>query len=290
MTDLPTADRPTPTRPPAEAPPEGACDAHVHILGGDFAPSPARVENPAPVGDLDAWLDLLRAHLDALGIPRVVVVHSILYGGDNAVTLEAVRRLGNRARAVALMAADAADAALDALAAANVKAIRLNYVHGGLLDWAGAKALAPRLADRGMHLQMLLHADRHMEEIAGDARALPCPLVIDHCGWPADMATGPEAPGFRALCGALAEGHVYAKLSAPYRLLDEEEGADAHACALVAANPERCLWGSDWPHIMLGGARRPEAGALLDAFHRQVPDPAHRRAILADNPERLYGF
>lgn len=287
MTDIPAADPPTPTRPPAEAPPENACDAHVHILGDDHPPSPGRVEDPAPVGDLDAWLDLLRAHLAALGTPRVVIVHSIVYGGDNTVTFRAVRRMGEIARGIALVRAEVSETELDVLAHARCKGVRLNYVHGGLLDWAGAKALAPRLAARGMHLQILLHADRHMDEIAGDVRALPCPLVIDHVGWPAEMGAGPDAPGFRTLRGLLADGHAYAKLSAPYRL-----GADAtaHVRALVDASPERCLWGSDWPHIMLGGAPRPEAGALLDAFHGQVPDAAHRRAILVDNPARLYGF
>ena len=273
---------------PSVRAPLGACDAHVHMLSGpEHALSPTRSENPADIGRYEDWLALFRLHLGTLGGTRTVIVQSILYGTDNTVTLETVERLGDAARAVVLVTEDVSEGTLDDLARRGAMGVRLNYVHGGVLDWAGAKALAPRLAARGMHLQMLLHADRHFEEVAEDARALPCPLVIDHCGWPADMSSGPQSPGFAALCDAVAEGHVWAKLSAPYRLPGD---ADPYARALAAANPERCLWGSDWPHIMLNGAPIPDAGALLDRFMEQVPDARDRQRILVDNPAALYGF
>jgi predicted TIM-barrel fold metal-dependent hydrolase len=41
---------------------------------------------------------------------------------------------------------------------------------------------------------------------------------------------------------------------------------------------------------MLADAARPDAGALLDAFHDAVPGAAPRRAILVETPARLYGF
>ncbi|PRY94746.1 putative TIM-barrel fold metal-dependent hydrolase [Hasllibacter halocynthiae] len=276
---------------PTTRAPLGACDAHVHMLSGpEHALSGTHAESPAEIGGYEEWLTLFRLHLDTLGCTRAVIVQSILYGTDNTVTLETVERLGDMARGIVLVTGDVSDGTLDDLARRGAKGIRINYVHGGVLDWPGAKALAPRLAARGMHVQMLLHADRHMEEVAEDARALPCPLVIDHAGWPSDLGPGPRSPGFAALCDALKDGNVWAKLSAPYRLSPDWDDTDPFVRALVAANPERCLWGSDWPHIMLGGATMPDAGRLLDRFMEQVPDPGDRQRILVDNPARLYGF
>jgi predicted TIM-barrel fold metal-dependent hydrolase len=168
-------------------------------------------------------------------------------------------------------------------------AVRLNYVHGGVLSWDGAKAMAPALAEHGLHIQMLLHADRHIEDIAEDIRALPVPLVIDHLGWPAGPLT-PDSAGFQTLCALMAEGHVYTKLSAPYRMCDApyEEVADCTR-ALIEANPERCLWGSDWPHVMLNGAQMPRAAQLLDAVDAVIPDEATRRRIFVENPTHLFG-
>jgi predicted TIM-barrel fold metal-dependent hydrolase len=225
-----------------------------------------------------------------LGLSRGVVVHSILYGTDNRITLDAARALGPGYRSICLVTDAATEAELDALAEAGCVGIRLNYVHGGVLSWAGAKGLAPRLAARRMHLQMLMNTHLHMAEIAADVAALPCPVVFDHLGWP-DLSAGVAEPGFQALCGALAEGQAWVKLSGVYRLCDAPyAAADAFVAALVAANPERCLWGSDWPHIMLAEAQRPDSGALLNAFLRAVPDGGAQRQILVENPARLYGI
>jgi predicted TIM-barrel fold metal-dependent hydrolase len=287
---LPRADLPLdPPSRPREAPPSGACDAHVHLLAGDYPLWDGRVEDPAP-GALADWVARLDRHLDVLGMERVVVVHSILYGGDNAVTVDGVARLGPRARGIALVRDDATEAELDALAEAGMVGVRLNYVHGGILTWDGVCAMAPRLAARGMHVQMLANAHRHLAALAPAVRAMPVPVVFDHVGWP-DLAAGIAEPGFEALRTLVADGAAHVKLSGLYRLTGAPYDAAAeHVAALVRTNPERCLWGSDWPHIMLADAARPDAGALLDAFHDAVPSPADRRTILVDAPARLYGF
>lgn len=279
-----------PTKPDFDVP-EGACDAHVHMVAGanEFPLWDGRVEDPAPGLDFDGWLALFEAHLDTLGMARALIVHSILYGADNSVTIKAVRRLGQRARGVGLLPDGADEAEIDTLAAANMKAVRLNYVHGGVLTWDGAKAMAPALADRNMHIQMLAHADRHLRELASDVRALPCPVVFDHCGWPIDGLTA-ESEGFLALLALVAEGHAWVKLSAVYRFANDWSQAAPLIAALVAANPERCLWGSDWPHLMRANAPMPDAGDLLNAFGAVVTDDATRTRILVDNPAALFGF
>lgn len=274
-----------------EMAPKHACDTHVHLLAGvDELPLYAgRTQDPAQ--PYAAYLADYKAHLSNLGITRGVVVQSIFYGTDNTVTVNAVRDMGPGFKGIGLLADEATDADLDQFVAWNLKGVRLNYVHGGVLTWDGAKAMAPRLAARGLHIQMLMHADQHMVDLADDIAALPVPVVFDHIGWPSDMSKGASHHGFQALCSALCDGDAYVKLSGLYRLSNAPyTETDVYVRALVQANPERCLWGSDWPHIMLNGAEMPQGADLWHAFLRAVPDPDIRHQILVQNPARLYDF
>lgn len=281
-----------PSRPGRRAP-EGACDSHIHILG---APSDAplwegRAEDPAADWNYDDYLASWRAQMETLGISRTIVVQSILHGTDNGLTARALTALGHEnARGIGLVPDDATDDVLDALAREGFEGVRLNYVHGGVLSWDGVEAMAPRLADRGLHVQMLLKAEDHLPELAARIAAMPVPVVLDHMAWP-DLAAGVDAPGFRKLLDLVDQGRVWIKLSGVFRRCDAPfHDADAHVAALLAANPLRCLWGSDWPQIMLGGAHPATPGALLDAFDRVCPDADVRQAVIVDNPARLYGF
>ncbi len=293
--DTPSGERPSAQVPPQRAKephvraPVGACDAHIHIAAGrqDFALWEGRREDPPPGHGFEDWLGLLRGHLDTLGCTRGVIVQSILYGADNAITIEAVRRLGPQFRGVALVTSEVQDHTLDDLARARIRAVRLNLVHGGLLDWRAAMRLAPRLAERDMHLEILLHADRHLADIAGGIAGCPVPVVIDHAGWPSDGRA--DGSGIDRLCGLLSDGAAWTKLSALYRFATAGQGA-ALVRRLVEANPERCVWGSDWPHLMLGGVAMPDAGVLFDDFTDAIEDGGSRQRILVDNPARLYGF
>lgn len=295
--DKPDAIMPPPAQKPLVRAPAGACDAHVHLVGGmgEFDLWDGRVENPARHNDkegpdLDGWLALWRDQLDTLGFSRGVIVHSILYGADNSVTVEAVRRMGAGFKGVGLLEDGASAAQVAQMAEWNMAAVRLNYVHGGVLSWEGVQAMAPMLKDHGLHVQMLMHAHHHMEELAAGVRALPVDICFDHIGWP-DLKLGAKHEGVQKLCQLLSEGKTWVKLSALYRMCAAPyEAADDIVAALVAANPERCLWGSDWPHLMLADAKMPVAAELLDALHRVVTDDATRHRILVSNPATLYGF
>lgn len=266
--------------------PVGAWDAHVHLLGGpQHALSPNRVENPPAGIDFEGWLELYRTHLDALGCSRGLIVHSIIYGTDNTVTLDAVRRMGPNFKGVGLLADGATRKDIKHFAAANIVAVRLNYVHGGVLTWEGAKTMAPMLAECGMHIQMLLHADHHIQELAADIRALPVPLVIDHCGWPTTL--GADTAAIDTLCDLLAQGHIYVKLSAPYRLSNDIKTTSALIRRLIDANPTRCMWGSDWPHIMLNGAQKPKAADLADHI-LSLTSPEEQTQIFTNTAQTLF--
>jgi len=78
----------------------GACDCHTHVFGpaARYPFSPDRAYTPP-----DASVEQLVALHDSLGIERVVIVQPSPYGTDNSCTLDATRRLGDRARAVVVV-------------------------------------------------------------------------------------------------------------------------------------------------------------------------------------------
>ena len=291
----PKAQMPPPPRAPKVKMPAGGCDAHVHLVAGPEYPLwENRVEDPACDDsggpDFDGWLSLYQGHMDTLGADCGLIVHSILYGTDNTVTFEAVKRLGPRFKGVGLLSDGASDAEIADFAARRMVAVRLNYVHGGVLSWEGAQQMAPRLAEHGLHVQMLLNTHKHMEQLAESIPTLPTDLVIDHLGWP-KLSLTPKDAGFQSLLRLLDSGKVWVKLSAVYRLCPAPfEEAAPFVEALVKTNPDRLLWGSDWPHLMLADARMPQVSDLLDQFHDVVTDTQIRTKILASNPAALFGF
>ena len=276
--------------------PAGSCDSHVHVYGpfdrfpplieGRFAPT-----RETPVEDLlSLW--------DGLGIARGVIVHAIRAGADNAVTLDALRRHPDRLRGVALVDREVDDRTLDTLDAAGFRGVRINLlrqdgkpVASGGMDLDALLALAPRLAERGWHAQLWIETGDLME-LAPTLEKLPLTYVIDHMGRTM-VDKGVAYPGFRDFCDRLRSGRYWCKLSGADR--NTRTGAPfadtaPFMRALVAANPDRLVWGSDWPHVGHAPDAIPREADLLRLFFDCVPDADIRRRILVDNPARLYGF
>lgn len=287
---------------PAFALPEGACDCHVHVFGPaerfPFAPSRVFTPGPAPVEDLIALHG-------ALGLQRVVVVHGSSYGTDHRCTLAALRQLGARARGVAVIDASVSDAALREMHQAGVRGVRVNLETFGVRDPIAAGELlvktAIRVAPLGWHVQIFTNLSM-IDALRGVIESLPVALVVDHFGRP-DAVRGIPQPGFATLVALVKSGRVYVKLSAPYRISAQPDYADAAAIAraLIEANSDGMLWGSDWPHPggRPGVPRRPELiepfrpeddGAALNRLRSWTSDAAQLRKILCENPARLYGF
>jgi predicted TIM-barrel fold metal-dependent hydrolase len=289
---------------PAFDVPAGACDAHVHVFGPYFrfplwagrryTPGPASVES---------LLELQRA----LGLARVVVVQASPQGTDNACLVDALQRLpagGSQARGVAVVDERTTDDELKAMHRAGVRGVRVNLESAGEHDPALARrrleAAAARVAPFGWHVQTYTTLPL-LVAVAETIGALPVPLVIDHFGRPV-AAHGVAQPGFDALLALVRTGRVYVKLSAAYRISEHPDCADAapFARALADANPDRMLWGTDWPHPGGGGGpRSPEEvepfvpvddGRALNRLAEWIGDPARLAQILVDNPARLYGF
>jgi predicted TIM-barrel fold metal-dependent hydrolase len=284
--------------------PPGACDCHVHVVGDQqrFPMTPDRVYTP-PAAGADELLALQRR----LRFDRVVIVQPSFYGIDNAATLDGLRQLGpRRARGIAVIDDKTSPAALDDMVKAGVRGIRLNLETAGEIDPAALsrklQAALRQIAGRGWHVQIYTRLPV-IAALASELAALPVPLVVDHFGG-AQAALGAEQPGFGALTALVRSGKAYVKISGAYRvsrLAPDYADAAPLARALIAANPERIVWGTDWPHT--DSARPPgrpttdvspfqpiDDGLLLNQLPSWAPDAAIRRQILVDNPARLYGF
>ena len=226
---------------------------------------------------------------DTVGIGRMVVVQASVYGTQNEVTLDAVQQFGlHRARAVVVIDDSIDDAALRRMHERGVRGVRFNMVSGNGTPEEQLDALARRLAPLGWHIQIYAEGDK-LAEIAPRLAKLPVDVVIDHCGG-VKAALGTAHPQFQALLRLLDSGRVWIKLCS-YRASSAGQpwnDVAPNVKALVAAAPERCVWGTDWPHPQMDPA--PEAGLLFDQFVEWVPDAAVRQRVLVDNAQELYGF
>jgi 2-pyrone-4,6-dicarboxylate lactonase len=280
------------TRRPAVVFPPGSCDTHAHICG-PFRVHPyaaERIYTPP-----DATWPMYRRMLDTLGVERAVLTQPSVYGTDNTVLVEALAAGGQAVRGVAVVDPSVDDATLRALDAAGVRGVRINIVdrreNRNVLVLEEILPLARRIAPMGWHIEFLLQADA-VPDLAEACGALPVPVVLGHLGYVHADKGGAGNAGFQALLRWLDAGQCWVKLTGPYRISAEElpyRDVVPLAHALVAKAPERLLWGTDWPHVMMK-KRMPNDADIADLLLGWVPDEATRKAILVDNPETLYGF
>jgi len=282
--------------------PAHACDCHTHIIGDParFPFWPGRGYTPEPASP-----EQLAALHRALQIERVVIVTPSVYGTDNRSTLYGMRALGKVARGVAVIDEKTPQRDLDAMDAAGVRGIRLNLSNSAHNDVPTARRLiaaaVERVRPRNWHVQL----NTSLAVIAGvreQLRDTSVPIVIDHFGG-ARAARGLAQPGFADLVELVRSGRAYVKISAAYRVSQLPDYSDVAplAKALIAANPERIVWGSDWPHpdsanATGAAALRPrppipvDDGRVFNLLPTWAPDAATRQKILVENPARLYGF
>ena len=281
--------------------PRGACDCHVHVN-----PDPARFPFWSGRGytpPVATAADLL-ALQHALHLDRVVIVTPSVYGTDNAATLDGIRQLGlKRARGVAVIGPATTRPEIVAMRRAGVRGIRVNLESNGVTDPAAAAAnldaAVAQIRDVGWHVQLYTRLPL-IVALKDRLASLPMPVVFDHFGG-AKAALGVNQPGFDILLDLVRTGKAYVKISGAYRAsVMPPDYADVAplAKALIAANPDRIIWGSDWPHPG-PAAKTPfevnqpfpvDDGRLLNLLGEWAPNPVPRRRILVDNPARLYGF
>lgn len=267
--------------------PAGACDSHVHVFGpaARFPFSASSALTP-----VDAPRETLFALHRYLGITRCVIVQSLVHGFDNAVVEDAISAGGGHYLGVALVPHDVGDAELQRLQAAGFRGVRFNFMShlGQGASPQQVVALTGRLAPLGLHLQVHFES-RLIHELAPVLRQSAVPVVIDHMGR-VDAALGENHADFRALCTLMEDPRFHVKVSGVDRVSRHPPYADGVALArrLLQRFPERCFWGSDWPHP--NHHHVPDDGALVDLLALIAPEPDALEALLVHNPQRFYRF
>jgi len=278
--------------------PAGACDCHTHIHG-DTAKFPwfaGRTYTP----ELATPEEMLAVH-KALKIQRVVIVTPSVYGTDNSATLWGMQARGRDARGVAVIDAKTPEAELDAMHKAGVRGIRLNLATSGVSDPAVARKrfeeAAARMKNRKWHIQLNTNLGI-IAAMKDTLAASPVPIVFDHFGGAAPEK-GVQQPGFMEMAELVNAGKAYVKISVSAGPRDTYAGFAPLARVLIAANVERILWGTNWPHPNSGSGRKPtevtplwqvDNGTVLNQLPMWAPEAGVRKKILVENPARLYGF
>ena len=272
-----------PARTPA---PPDATDCHHHVYDGRFPIAPSATLKPG-----DATVADYRALQKRIGTSRHVVVQPSTYGTDNRLLVEALGQFGPEARGVAVVDTNVTDAELKALHAAGVRGIRFNLVQSGATTVDMIEPLSKRVEPLGWHVQIHMLGDG-IVQIKDLLARLPSQIVFDHLGRIPEPA-GANHPAFAVIRGLLDKGRTWMKLSGAY--IDTKAGppgyadTSALARAFAAANPERVVWGSDWPHPTEPGTK-PDDAVLFDLLAQWVPDQTARTRVLVRNPAELYGF
>jgi predicted TIM-barrel fold metal-dependent hydrolase len=276
------------TAPPQLQAPPRACDCHMHIYDAARFPMPP-FERAAPTNAAVAQYRQLQKRL---GTTRVIVVTPRNYATDNRVTLDALAQMAPSARGVAVVHPTVADAELKTLHAGGIRGIRFSLTdpQSAIVTHEMIEPLAKRVAALGWHVQINMTAD---QIAAAEAiwKRLPAQIVFDHIGQ-IPGAGGVSHPAYPVVRRLLDAGRAWVKLSVTYNnTKDGPPGyGDAVAVgrALVAAAPERLVWGSNWPHP--NETQKPDDARLFDLMARWAPDEATRRRIFVDNPAALYDF
>ncbi|MBR0908675.1 amidohydrolase family protein [Bradyrhizobium japonicum] len=283
--------------------PAQACDCHTHIHGDveKFPFFAGRVYTPEPASPEE-----MAALHKALRVERVVIVTPSVYGTDNSSTLFGMKARGATARGVAVIDDKTTEAQLDAMQADGFRGSRINLATGGVSDpnvgRARFTAAVERMKARGWHVQLYTTLPM-ISAIKELVLASPVPAVFDHFGG-LEASLGLEQPGFSDLVALVKSGKAYVKISGAYRssnLAPDYQDMVPYARALIAANPDRIVWGTDWPHPDSSRVegRKPtdiaplyqiDDGRLLNQLPVWAPDAEVRKKILVDNPARLYGF
>jgi len=278
---------PNPSK-PKYRPPAGAVDAHCHVFGPEakFPYAPERKYTPC-----DAPKEKLFALRDFLGFDKNVIVQASCHSKDNRAMVDALEASNNKAKGVAFVGEEVTDTELKWMDRAGVKGVRFNFIKR-LVDFTPRETLeriATRVADLGWHIVVYFEmAD--LAEMESFFTSLPTTVVVDHMACP-DVKKGLDNPDFQSFLRLLgANKNFYCKVTCPERFTVAGAPYDdvvPFARTIVERFPERVIWGTDWPHPNMP-KEAPDDGVITDMIPKIAPTAALQKALLIDNPMRLY--
>ncbi|MEA9601347.1 amidohydrolase family protein [Polynucleobacter sp. MG-28-Ekke-A2] len=262
--------------------PIGAVDTHAHVISAaSFVPDRSYT---SPEATEEQYIRML----DEVGMTYGVLIQVSVNGQDNEPMLKALRNHPQRLRGVAVPLLGQVDSYYQKMRDAGVVGIRMNLMFsGGGLDISKLEECDALARDWGWHIQFLLDAN-DLPALMPRMQNLKSTLVVDHMGY-LKTSVGLDSPGFKALVDLVRE-RAWVKVSGAYRLTDQAppyEDVVPYAQVLIDAAPERCVWGSDWPHVANWGVM-PSVAQLLESLASYAPDEGLRNRILCANPLKLY--
>jgi predicted TIM-barrel fold metal-dependent hydrolase len=278
----------TGTEPPKLKAPANATDCHHHIYDARFPPDPSATLRPP-----DALVDDYRALQKRIGTTRHVLVQPSTYGTDNRCHLEALAAFGPSARMVAVVNDKVSAEELKSMHGLGVRGIRFNLAQAGATTPEMLEPLSRRINELGWHIQINASAAKIMEIMPILEERVPSPIVFDHLAH-IPQPDGVNHPLYAKVRALIDKGRTWVKLSGAYA--DTKVGppsyadSSAVARAYAKAAPERCVWGSDWPHPTEQSKQLPDDAVLFDLLTDWVPDEKARHRVLVENPAALYDF
>ncbi|KAH6679011.1 hypothetical protein B0J14DRAFT_685879 [Halenospora varia] len=271
--------------------PRGAWDTHYHVFENEtYTFAPGRHFTPGT-----ATLSQLQELHSSIGVDNVCITHGFAYGADCSSWLDYMRRYKGKVRGVCVLDIDGiTDDTLDLYHHAGIRSVRLNFISSGAMhDLNKQMALIRREIEVGRsgpgvwNIQIQQPEMAHWPALRSIAAELSMPLVIDHFALIQGLSifkstsisadqlarelAGINSVGFAALLDALRDGNLYVKFSAPYRCLNDQPGyvdLETAARAMIAANPDRVLWGSDWPHTQRHHLRKGKDPTAIEPFQQ----------------------
>ena len=264
--------------------PRGAVDTHAHVISAaSFVPDRSYT---SPEATEEQYIRML----DEVGMTYGVLIQVSVNGQDNEPMLKVLTKHPQRLRGVAVPLLNQPDAYYQNMRDKGVVGIRMNVMFsGGGLDLSKLEECDALAKDWGWHIQFLLNAN-DLPTLMPRIQKMQSTLVIDHMGY-LRTSVGLNSPGFQALLELVKE-RAWVKVSGAYRLTDQAppyEEVVPYAVALIEAAPDRCIWGSDWPHVANWGVM-PSVAQMLQSLALYAPDELTRHQILCMNSQRLYGF
>ena len=293
--------------------PQGAWDTHHHI----FQPKKFPFNEGRHFTPGDATPDELQAFEKSIGVQHTCIAHGLSHGPDCTSLLHYLKEFKGSSRGICVFEPDQiTDAQLNEYHAAGIRSVRLDFFkHKAMNDLdrqvALIKATSARIAAWGKAKWSIQIQQPHLNywsTIRKLAATIPSPIVVDHMGLVSVRSlsgrdlTAEEEAGLDELRGAIREGNIWIKISAPYRCSDDEPSysdLEKLVKSLVAANPKRVVWGSDWPHTQRHADRAGKDPSAIEPF-RKVDNPAwiaslstwlteqEWQNLWVNNPETLY--
>lgn len=277
-------------RAPKRALPSGTVDCHAHIFDRfERYPFAGERRYSPPPCTREAWLALHQS----LGVERGVQVNGSPYGFDNSITADFLQEHRGRFLGVAMIGPQIGEAELKGLDAAGFRAARLMDQYATAATTADLERIARRIAPLGWHIEINIDKANRWVELEPRLRSCPVPIVFDHMGR-VRGAEGVNSPGFTVVRRLLAEReNCWTKISSFYRLSDSGppryDDMRPFAQMLLAERPDRCVWGTNWPHP--GQTKfMPNDCDLLDLLESWLPNDSVREPLFAKNAVKLYGF